>query len=879
MNRQTKQLQAQIAQLQAIADNATDFIVRFDRQLRHLFVNRALTVAAGIPLDYYLGKTNEELGMPLELCHYWNCHLQDVFETAQPKTIEFEFETVNGRHWFQSKIVPEINLAGDVETLLAITRDIAEQKQAATELAQLAIRERAACLEAQAARQSMVNILERMNDGFVALDSEWRYTYVNKKAGQLLNREPEELIGKNIWAEFPEGVGQKFYHAYHQAMKEQAFIQLEEYYLPWECWFENRIYPTEEGLAIFFQDITERKRTEAALQASQERYDLAVRGSGDGLWDWHILTNETYLSPSWKQILGYEDGELETDSQVFLSRLHPDDYEWVQKAIADHLQQRTPFNIEFRLRNSTGGYTWVNSRGQAIWDEAGNPTRMAGSITDISDRKATEAALQQSEQQFRLLAETIDEVFFIYPIDYSQLLYVSPAYEQIWGRSCSTLYEDPNSWLETVHLDDRELVHEALQQQHQGEGFNQEYRIIRSDGAIRWIFARTFILFNSEGQADRLVGVAKDITEGKQAELALQQLNQELEYRVQERTGELERSQRFIQHMADASPNILYIYDLIENRNIYTNRNIATILGYTPAEIQAMGAMLLPMLMHPDDLPKHLDGLHRIHTVADGDILELEYRLRHANGEWRWIYSRYTIFTRTPDGAVQQIIGTAQDISDRKRTEEQLKTSLAEKEVLLREIHHRVKNNLNVIHSLLNMQARTIPDEALKNVLFDSQRRLQTMALIHEQLYQSKSLAKIDFAEYLHRLVRNLFAAANLNHQAIQVEIKAEPLALNLEAAIPIALIINELLTNSFKHAFPAGHSGIISVKFDRDDDKTLHLSISDNGVGLPPNLDLHKTSSLGMRLVHILVQQLRATLTVTNNNGTSFHLTFSQTH
>lgn len=217
------------------------------------------------------------------------------------------------------------------------------------------------------------------------------------------------------------------------------------------------------------------------------------------------------------------------------------------------------------------------------------------------------------------------------------------------------------------------------------------------------------------------------------------------------------------------------------------------------------------------------------------------------------------------------------DITARKQTEDQVKASLAEKEVLLREIHHRVKNNLNIIHSLLNMQSRIISDEKLKGLLSDSQRRLQTMALIHEQLYQSQDLSQIDFAEYIHRLVGNLLAASNPHNSQIRVEIQVDPIALSLETAIPTGLIINELLTNALKHGFPNGQPGLISVEFNQDHDEKLHLVISDNGVGLPPELNLRQTASLGMRLVHILARQLRATFEVVSKNGVHFQLSFTQ--
>ncbi len=254
---QRKQLEVELlyrtAELQGIVDNAIDFIVRFDRQLRHLFVNRALTIAAGIPLENYLGKTNEELGMPSELCEYWNRHLQEVFETGEPKEIEFEFETVNGLRSFHARIVPERWESDQVETLLSITRDITKLKQVEKELKNLVIREQTARTEAEVTRKHLANTLESISDAFVALDNEWRYTYVNEKAGQLFNIRPEDLVGKNIWEQFPEGIGQTFYHAYHKALREQIFIELEEYFPPWDRWFENRIYPTPDGLSIFFR--------------------------------------------------------------------------------------------------------------------------------------------------------------------------------------------------------------------------------------------------------------------------------------------------------------------------------------------------------------------------------------------------------------------------------------------------------------------------------------------------------------------------------------------------------------------------------------------------------------------------------------------------
>ncbi|MBW4509878.1 MAG: PAS domain S-box protein [Scytonematopsis contorta HA4267-MV1] len=257
-------------------------------------------------------------------------------------------------------------------------------------------------LEKQAARAKLVDFLESTTDAFVALDSNWKYTYVNQKAGQIFNRNPENLIGKNIWEEFPEGVGQKFYHAYHQAINYQELIKIEEYYPPWERWYENRIYPSREGLSIFFQDITPRKRAELALKAQEERWQLAIDGSNDGIWDYDLQTHQIFLSPRCFEILGYGGNEIETFDK-WVSLVHPEDKQKLQQAFEAHLNHQTSrYSCEYRMHCKDESYKWLLSRGQALWDEQGVPIRAVGSVTDITDRKLAQFALQQAKQDLEI---------------------------------------------------------------------------------------------------------------------------------------------------------------------------------------------------------------------------------------------------------------------------------------------------------------------------------------------------------------------------------------------------------------------------------------------------------------------------------------------
>jgi len=338
----------------------------------------------------------------------------------------------------------------------------------------------------------------------------------------------------------------------------------------------------------------------------------------------------------------------------------------------------------------------------------------------------------------------------------------------------------------------------------------------------------------------------------------------------------LKESQQFIQRITDTIPNILYIYDVEEKQNIYCNQAITHILGYSLPEIQSMGESLLQIIVHPDDFAKVKEHHDHIRDHKSEDLFFVEYRMRDVHGKWKWFYSQETVFLRNSDGAVKQIIGSASDITELKEAETKLHASLAEKEVLLREVHHRVKNNLSVVDSLLSMQARYISDTEALKAISDSQRRIHTMSLIHEQLYQSQDVDKVDFCEYLQRLVGNLYSSTSFNANQVELKLDIKPTLLNIDTAISMGLIVNELLTNAFKYAFPNDMTGLIEViLYESTDPHHLHLVIRDNGIGIPENVDFNGTTSLGLRLVRILAQQLRANLDLSCSVGTSFHFTF----
>jgi two-component sensor histidine kinase len=215
------------------------------------------------------------------------------------------------------------------------------------------------------------------------------------------------------------------------------------------------------------------------------------------------------------------------------------------------------------------------------------------------------------------------------------------------------------------------------------------------------------------------------------------------------------------------------------------------------------------------------------------------------------------------------------NVLERRKSEGRIRKSLAEKEVMLREIHHRVKNNLQVISSLLSLQASYVDDDNLLTIFKDSQNRIRSMALIHEKLYQSEDLARVDFSDYITDLIRTLFSSYRVEPDRIELSIDISDIKLNIGTSIPLALIINELISNSIEHAFADGRNGNITVKLHENNDHEYELVVSDNGIGLPDDFDVAAAEKLGFNLVNILVKQLDGVIDIGRDDGVRFTLKF----
>jgi diguanylate cyclase (GGDEF)-like protein/PAS domain S-box-containing protein len=270
-------------------------------------------------------------------------------------------------------------------------------------------------------------------------------------------------------------------------------------------------------------DITNRKNSEDSFRNSAERLAWALEGTEDGVWDADMVQGNTYFSPNYARTLGLapEKGLTLKDLHALI---HPDDLPRVMEEFRRHLQGKNPtYRTEYRVMTHDGEWRWILDRGKVIQrDRSGKPLRMVGTHVDITDRKKVEVALSESETKFRQLAENMREVFWLRDRDTGQFIYVNPAYEHIWGRSCQSLYQAPNTFFGSIHRDDLGRIFHAQKELVESEKtFNEEYRIVHPDGAIRWVWVRAYPIHNEEKKYYRIAGVAEDITERKKAETAL----------------------------------------------------------------------------------------------------------------------------------------------------------------------------------------------------------------------------------------------------------------------------------------------------------------------------------------------------------------------
>lgn len=694
------------------------------------------------------------------------------------------------------------------------------------------------------------------------------------------------------------------------------------------CEYEPRLYidlyallsnehPLENKLFILFEDVTEKmvleqslmqKANEAellscTLAASQAYIDKVITYMADALIVSTASGNIKTVNRASLELFGYTEAEIICQSTAKLIR---EPKYLPQNINLPLLYQGDLWNdVELVCRTKSGEEITVAFSCSAIRTKAGSPQEFVYVGRNITQRKRTEALLAKRQTYWEALVE-IQRRLLAFECEGNCYTEILTVLGQVSGASRIHLFENHTDaagcsltsqraqWCSGIQP---EIEHSMLQNlPHdffpewskvlaRGEAvvatvdeFPPDERLfLESQGVLSILILPLMVngeLFGCIGfdncvQTRKWESLEIELLSAAAAAISLWLESKRVQQVLQQESENRQRSQKMLQLVMDLLPQWIWWKD--SNSNFLgCNRHFAIATGVeTPENLIGKNDYDI-WTKEQAEFFRSVDQRVMAQNHAEYAIVE---PASSPIGDLIWLETN-KIPLHDEQGCVIGTLGTAHNITKRKLAEEQIKSSLKEKEVLLKEIHHRVKNNLQVIESLLRLQSRYIKDKQIQAMFRESQHRIKSMALIHEKLYQSKDLAKIDFSEYVRSLVSHLLHSygGHLNHVNFQLNVDA---LLNIDPAITCGLIINEIVSNSLKYAFLDNpNNAEIVITFVVDGHSIL--SIKDNGVGFP-NLDFRDTDSLGLQLVNSLVEQLDGTIELHNQKGTEFRITFDE--
>ncbi len=677
--------------------------------------------------------------------------------------------------------------------------------------------------------------------------------YVNQRLAQILDHSPQEIIGKHVLdfvqaqdLERVKQLGIEGIRGEPPTPHSEFRAKTRTGHVRWVEVYAARIhYQGSSAVIGNVIDISERKRVERQLQQSEEKYRLVAENAQEGIIIVNVQDATTaFVNPRILEMSGFSEEEFR--SRRIPEFVHPEDLEIMtrvhQKRLAGDF---SPQLYECRLLRKDGNYNFVEIESvMTTWEDRAVSLAF---VRDLTERKQAEEALRQSEEKYRLLVDNSLEGIVMVDLADATISFVNPIVSEISGYSQEELLTGRFS--DFIHPADVPKLAKVYEERLKGDLSSKTYecRLVTKDGEERWIHVRSAVTMWQNQQVS--LAFLWDITDRMKAEEALRH-SEELYRGLVETTDTGYVVFDGMGRVLDA--NAEYV-------RLTGHRNLGEILGRSVVEWTA-----------EHDRERNAAQVKKCLEMGSVRNLEIDYVDR--SGKFTPVEINATVI-EGKDGT--KIVGLCRDITDRKETEQHIRASLKEKEVLLREIHHRVKNNLQIMSSLLRLQARHVKDEATRILFQEAEQRVLSMALVHERLYRSKSLAEIDFGRFVEELLGFLRTSYNTRQKNIRVRKTIHRKEFPLDTAIPLGFIITELVTNCFRHAFPENVGGEVHVSLNPLAEGEFRLTVSDNGIGIPEQVDTLSPISLGMKLIRVFVDQLGGSLDISREKGAEFRITF----
>jgi PAS domain S-box-containing protein len=727
------------------------------------------------------------------------------FETGEAVTDwQCQVELSSGdRRWVSLNLTPIPDGNGGVERVVVAAQDVTP------------LREQAERLERQRdeIENELAEIFDRVDEAYFTLDEDWRITYVNDRAAELVRLSAGELLGSRVWDVLPEVADGYPREMAEEAMANQESVEFEFYSEMLDIWVGVRGYPSESGMSVYFRDITERQERERALKESERRYRTLIEnfpGGAVGLFD-----EELRYTAAGGQLLETENVDPEERIGRSIFELYPEDLvtevePYFQAALEG---EANSFEAEYRGRHLFNQTLPVRNANDEVY---------AGMLVvqDDTERREIQRELRESEAKFRMLAENLEEIVWMATPDADEFIYVNPAFEEVWGIDRDTLYDEPLSFLDAVHEEDRERVRKAFTQLPEEE-FDDEYRIVRPDGEVRWIHARGTTVEDEEGDMVRIMGIGEDITE-----------------RV-ERDRELERALDLLEKTERIADVGGWEID-VNTTDVFWTDHVFDLLEVTSDEEPPLDEAL--DMYHEEDQPIVEDAVEN--ALDSGDSFDVEVRLRTDSSEVRWL--RLQGVPETVDDEVVSFRGAAQDITERKQREQRLKElidRLEESNERLKQFayaaSHDLQEPLRMVSSYLQLIEQQYSDaldedgEEFLEFAVDGADRMRDMIdglLKYSRVEtQGDPLRPVDLDAVFEDVLEDL----QVRIEESDADITAEELPRVEGDAGQLRQVFQNLLKNAIEYSGDGPPR--VHVSAERDGTERI-ISVSDEGIGIDPD-------------------------------------------
>lgn len=604
------------------------------------------------------------------------------------------------------------------------------------------------------------------------------------------------------------------------------------------------------------------------LDQSSTRYQILIENLPVGVL---IINNERidYANPHALKLLGITEGQVSKLKPVqFLHPSYNNEFDLLLNGIRAGKQ---PGFIELKIRKvdtnaildiETSGALLDDGSVQLLIHDISTRKQLAREQLraqiaeetnlqlqrEIIERSKAEKELRQAQEYARSIIDSSLDMIVATDIDYNINEFNSAA-EATFGYSRGEVMGQP---LSILFSDNQEMT-KVVERINDVGSLANEIINRKKDGTFFISFLSASVIKNEKGETVGAMGVSRDITALKKAEEEL---------RLSEERHRAIYDQAYI--------GIARIAKM--GRFLLVNERLCDMLDYTADELYKKTFYELGVQEEVEESLVDWDQL------LSGKIKNFSREQTYVRKDGELLSANVTVsLVRDSNDSPNYFVAVFEDITERKEYEKQLEESIKEKEVLLKEVHHRVKNNMQVISSILNLQSSYIDDETALGILRESQDRIKSMSFVHESLYQSKTLSEVNFSEYIQNIARNLFHSYGRPEGGLTLDFDLEELYLNLDTSIPCGLIINEVVSNSLKYAFRGREKGVIRIEFSKLADGKLKLIVSDDGIGLPDNFDIENAESLGLQLVTTLVTQITGDLNIDSTNGTRFNIVFKE--